>query len=225
MNPLKTVKDVGLATAVDPVLRRVASLRAWSLLLGFLVMVVASNWGVRREVADQCRRVGRQARGAGGQALADAHDRARHVDVDALEARTNASPEDWVLSLEHAAHTVEALRRPKPHEAQALWPKAAGTATPRSATSGGGASNTATPRSIAAWRPSSPRAVERSKAARPAACVGESSPTRAREARRARRGRRRRADECSRASCIGGEAASRRALGRPCRSRRAARPC
>jgi len=48
------------------------------------------------------------------------------VDVDAIEARTSASPEDRVLSLERAAQTAEALKRLKPHEAQAIWLKAAG---------------------------------------------------------------------------------------------------
>jgi len=48
------------------------------------------------------------------------------VDVDAIEARTSASPEDRVLSLERTAQTAEALKRLKPHEAQAMWLKAAG---------------------------------------------------------------------------------------------------
>jgi RNA polymerase sigma factor (sigma-70 family) len=47
-------------------------------------------------------------------------------DLDALEARTTASPEDQVLAADRVARSAEALHALKPQEVRALWLKALG---------------------------------------------------------------------------------------------------
>jgi RNA polymerase sigma factor (sigma-70 family) len=48
------------------------------------------------------------------------------LDLDALEARTTASPEDRVLAADRVARSAEALHALKPQEVRALWLKALG---------------------------------------------------------------------------------------------------
>ena len=48
------------------------------------------------------------------------------VDLDALESRTSASPEEHVLGAERVARSAEALHGLKPQEVRALWLKALG---------------------------------------------------------------------------------------------------
>jgi RNA polymerase sigma factor (sigma-70 family) len=48
------------------------------------------------------------------------------IDLDALEARTSASPEDRLLSSDRVARSAEALHGLKPQEVRALWLKALG---------------------------------------------------------------------------------------------------
>jgi RNA polymerase sigma factor (sigma-70 family) len=65
------------------------------------------------------------------EALAVRAQRQRHVggedvDLDRLENRTAASPEERVIGLDQVGRAAEALRRLKPQEAQAMWLKAAG---------------------------------------------------------------------------------------------------
>src|SRR3954469_21710149 len=48
------------------------------------------------------------------------------LDVDALEARTTASPEERVLAADRVARSAEALHGLKPQEVRALWLKALG---------------------------------------------------------------------------------------------------
>jgi RNA polymerase sigma factor (sigma-70 family) len=48
------------------------------------------------------------------------------VDLDALEARTAASPEDRLLASDRVARSAEALHGLKPQEVRALWLKALG---------------------------------------------------------------------------------------------------
>jgi RNA polymerase sigma factor (sigma-70 family) len=51
---------------------------------------------------------------------------AADVDLDALEARTSASPEDRVLAADRVARSAEALHGLKPQEVRALWLRALG---------------------------------------------------------------------------------------------------
>jgi RNA polymerase sigma factor (sigma-70 family) len=51
---------------------------------------------------------------------------ASEVDLDALEARTSASPEERVLAADRVARSAEALHGLKPQEVRALWLKALG---------------------------------------------------------------------------------------------------
>jgi RNA polymerase sigma factor (sigma-70 family) len=51
---------------------------------------------------------------------------AGEVDLDTLEARTAASPEEHVLASDHVARSAEALHGLKPQEVRALWLKALG---------------------------------------------------------------------------------------------------
>ena len=48
------------------------------------------------------------------------------VDLDALESRTSASPEERVLAADRVARSAEALHGLKPQEVRALWLKALG---------------------------------------------------------------------------------------------------
>src|SRR5919197_5894325 len=48
------------------------------------------------------------------------------LDLDALEARTTASPEERVLASDRVARSAEALHGLKPQEVRALWLKAIG---------------------------------------------------------------------------------------------------
>ena len=48
------------------------------------------------------------------------------VDLDALESRTSASPEERVLASDRVARSAEALHGLKPQEVRALWLKALG---------------------------------------------------------------------------------------------------
>ncbi|HEX7300036.1 MAG TPA: sigma-70 family RNA polymerase sigma factor, partial [Solirubrobacteraceae bacterium] len=51
---------------------------------------------------------------------------AGEVDLDAIEARTTASPEEHVLASDRVARSAEALHGLKPQEVRALWLKALG---------------------------------------------------------------------------------------------------
>lgn len=51
---------------------------------------------------------------------------ATEIDFDHLEARTSASPEERVASIEQVARSAEALQRLKPQELRALWLRAQG---------------------------------------------------------------------------------------------------
>jgi RNA polymerase sigma factor (sigma-70 family) len=51
---------------------------------------------------------------------------AAELDLDAIEARTTASPEDQALSSDRVARSAEALHALKPQEVRALWLKALG---------------------------------------------------------------------------------------------------